>query len=111
MTENKTICFFNSAKTWGGGEKQYLDIAMLMHKNGYRVLVITHPQSPLQQRLPKEIACITMHVGNFSYLNFFKVNRLKNIFIQHLVSTVIFILSEDLKFAGLAAKRAGVDRI
>jgi len=111
MTKDKTICFFNSAKMWGGGEKWHYETALLMHKNGYRVLVITSPQSPLQKRLPKEIACETVNVENLSYLNFFKVNRLKNIFLKYRVGTVVFILSEDLKLAGLAAKLANVERI
>ncbi|ANI88121.1 hypothetical protein A9P82_01615 [Arachidicoccus ginsenosidimutans] len=111
MSNQGTICFFNSANAWGGGEKWHYDAAMLMHKNGCRVLVITSPGSALQQRLPKGIECSEMEVGNLSYLNFSKIKKLKNIFLQHSVNIVVINLSEDLKLAGIAAKRAKVERI
>lgn len=107
----KTFCFFNSAKTWGGGEKWHHETASFLQEEGYRVIVITNPDSALSHKLPNNIQQISCRVGNLSFLNPFKVFRLKKILHAHHVDTIVINLSADLKLAGLAAKLAGVRRI
>ena len=41
------ICFFNTAKAWGGGEKWHLEISSYLHEKGYPVFVIAHEDSEL----------------------------------------------------------------
>lgn len=111
MKASKTICFFNSAKTWGGGEKWHYETALFMKESGHDVLFITSPGSILQNKLSQKIKCIPFRVGNLSFLNPVKVLRLKNIFRAHNVNVIIINLSADLKLAGLAAKYAHTKRI
>lgn len=111
MMNPATICFFNSAMTWGGGEKWHCEAALFMQQSGHRVLVVTSPGSALQQQLPGTIECIGFKVKNLSYLNPIKIIRLKNLLRQKNVQCIIINLSADLKLAGLAAKLARVKRI
>lgn len=107
----KTICFFNSAKTWGGGEKWHYETALFLQQSGYKVLFVAGTNSVLQKKLAGKLPCISLPVGNLSFLNPLKVIRLKKIFEDHRVGTILINLSADLKLAGLAAKSAGVGRI
>lgn len=111
MSASKTICFFNSATTWGGGEKWHYEMALFMKESGYDVLFIASPGSILQNKLSQKIKCIPIHVGNLSFLNPFKVLRLRTIFRTYNIDVIIINLSADLKLAGLAAKYAQVARI
>jgi hypothetical protein len=45
-----SICFFNSSKTWSGGEKWYLDMAMALSPKDYRVVTVAGKDSELEKR-------------------------------------------------------------
>ncbi|MGP1990708.1 glycosyltransferase [Zobellia laminariae] len=108
----KTICFFNSVENWGGGEKWHFDTSLYMHKKGHQVLVIAHEKSELLNRLKDTgVPTIGLKVGNLSFLNQAKIDKIKNILIEHQVGCIIINLSRDLKLAGLAAKKAGTEKI
>lgn len=113
MPENKpTICFFNSTKTWGGGEKWHKDIATRLQQRGHRVMVVTNRKSKLFCRLRQ--SNITTHqikVGNLSFLNLIKIIRIARLLKQQKVKAIIMNLPADLKMAGLAARLAGVPHI
>lgn len=106
------ICFFNSTKAWGGGEKWHFEMALELHRQGYEILFISGKGSALNQKLTGTgIPFHTFKIKNLSFLNFFLINRLKKLFVQKKIDTIITNLSIDLKVAGIAAKRAGVKRI
>ena len=108
----RTICFFNSVKSWGGGEKWHFDTSIYLHNKGYKVLVVTHKESELSKKLKNTgIHCIGVQVGNLSFLNQNKVKAVKTIFQNNNVGCVVINLSRDLKLAGLAAKKAGVGKV
>jgi len=109
----KTICFFNSTKAWGGGEKWHFDIATrLAKKNTYRIIVFTHPKSELYQRLKTtELTIYPIQISNFSFLNPIKIRKITKILQEEKVDTVLMNLSADVKIAGIAAQKAGVRRI
>ncbi|MUH36660.1 glycosyltransferase family 1 protein, partial [Zobellia amurskyensis] len=108
----RTICFFNSVENWGGGEKWHFDTSLYMHQKGHKVLVITHEKSELLNRLKDTgVPAIGLKVGNLSFLNQAKIDKLKNILVEHQVGCIIINLSRDLKLAGLAAKKAGTEKI
>lgn len=110
MTE-KNICFFNSAKTWGGGEKWHYEAALDMQQSGYEVLFITSPGSELEKKLSGKIKTVLVKVSNLSFLNPFKIMRLKKILLKNKINTIVINLSADLKLAGLAANYARIPRI
>jgi len=106
------ICFFNSTKAWGGGEKWHLDIANRLHDKFGSVMVVAGKGSELANRLdgmptPHQI----VSVGNLSFLNIFKIIKLVRLFRSEQVDVLIMNLPADLKAAGIAARLAGVKRI
>ena len=36
----KKICFFNSSKNWGGGEKWHFETAKILWEKGYEIIVL-----------------------------------------------------------------------
>lgn len=108
----KKICFFNTTKAWGGGEKWHLETCKFMHAQGYSVLFITNKNSALFKNLEKtDIPHIGLNISNLSFINPISVNNLKKLFDKNDIGTIIINLSRDLKIAALAAKKAGVERV
>lgn len=107
-----TICFFNTAIPWGGGEKWHFEMAKHLHQNGHNVLIVCHKKSELLQRAIKDqLPYIAISNSNTSFLNPFKIFSFKNILKKHRVSTLILNLSQDVKSGGIAGKLAKVKRI
>ena len=106
------ICFFNSNRAWGGGEKWHHDMALKLAQEGYSVMVVTHATSWLHERLTgKGLPLISMPLGNLSFLNPFKIAKIHRLLKTRGVGAIFLNLSADLKTAGLAARLAGVPRI
>ncbi|WP_319760024.1 glycosyltransferase family 4 protein [Maridesulfovibrio sp.] len=110
---NKNICFFNSNKAWGGGEKWNHHFSLLLRDQGYNVFVVTNHKSELKNRLENEpgIALHSEPIGNLSFLNPALMGRLKSFFKANSIQTLITALPSDLKSGGIAAKRAGVSKV
>ncbi|WP_299620601.1 glycosyltransferase [uncultured Tenacibaculum sp.] len=112
MDNNKTICFFNSTKTWGGGEKWHYEMSSYLFSKGIKVLVIVSPNSELQKKVNAiGIPYEEIKVSNFSYLNSKKIANVAAFLKNHNVSTIVMNSSEDMKLGGLAAKKANLNRI
>lgn len=108
----KKICFFNSIKFWGGGEKFYFEYALGLKKKGYDVLVICSKDSEFSKRaITTKLPQINIEVNTFSYLNFFKIFNLIGILKKENIEIIIFSTSQDLKLGALAAKLSGVKYI
>lgn len=106
------ICFFNTTKAWGGGEKWHLEIAAAMDKEGLPVVVITSNNSALQQKATaKNLTTFSFNISGLSFLNPFVILRLRNFFVEKGVKTIVMNLPSDLKAAGIAARLAGIGRI
>lgn len=106
------ICFFNSARIWGGGEKWHLEAAGVLHRNGHNVLLVANGQGQLYKRaVAQGIPAVALDVRNLSFLNPFKLLKTRSLFRRHHVDVVVMNLPADLKLAGVAAKWAGVEKI
>ncbi len=106
------ICFFNSTHAWGGGEKWHFEMASALNDLGYNILFIAGKDSALSKKLSDStISYLTLSISNLSFLNPFKIFRLRKLFRKEKVSVIIMNLSADLKVAGIAARLAGVKRI
>jgi len=110
--ESRNVCFFNSTKAWGGGEKWHFDIAGRLHAKYGNVVVVAGKGSELAGRLtgtgvPHQLVVI----GNLSFLNIFKIIKLVRFFRKKRIDVLIMNLPADLKAAGIAARLAGVKRI
>ncbi|MCK4923068.1 MAG: glycosyltransferase family 4 protein, partial [Bacteroidales bacterium] len=110
--ERDKICFFNSVKTWGGGEKWHFEMVNRLHEKGNSVSIFTNRTSELRTRiLETEIPISRMRINNLSFLNPYKIIKLAIIFRKLKVRTIIMNLSTDLKVAGIASKLAGIPHI
>ncbi len=107
--KNKVVCFFNSSKTWGGGEKWHYDIATRLHKKGYKIIVVTNKKSELFKKLSgSDLKTYSIKISNLSFLNPLKILAVKSILKKEKVTTIIINLPSDLKVAAPASKKAGV---
>lgn len=112
INQEKVICFCNTTKVWGGGEKWHYDMAVLLKEQGYRILTITRKDSALQKKYQQAgLENISFNISNFSLLNPLMKQKLIKLFLKHQVTTLFMNLPSDLKTAGPAAKRAGVKQI
>ncbi len=112
MEHNKTyICFFNSHKPWGGGEKWHSEIASYLFSKNHNVIVCGNPHGALLQSIDSTIPQYTITLRNLSFLNPFKYVACYRMFKKYRVKTVILCLPIDVKVAGIAAKLAGVQNI
>lgn len=110
--QNKSICFFNTNKAWGGGEKWHIENACEARKYGARVWVCCRKNSPvIQECLKNDLPCFSFSLGNLSFLNPLKYLKLYFFFRKHRPDVVILNLPADLKVAGVAARWAGIKRI
>lgn len=109
----KKIGFFNSTKSWGGGEKWHYEAALYFMVAGYEVHFFLTENSELHQKL-ENYPTINLHfikISGLSFLNPVKVSNLKNILRKFGIKILFINLSSDLKLAGRAAAKASVARI
>ena len=109
----KKICFFNSVKSWGGGEKWHYETALYFMHSGYSTHFFLTENSALHQKL-KDHSEINLHfvkISGLSFLNPLKVARLKNIFKKLEIDILLINLSSDLKIAAQSATKAAVKKI
>lgn len=112
--EIKNICFLNSNKVWGGGEKWTLDTALYLSNAGYNVLVITNKNSALFKEVRKrelEIELKSIKITTYSSANFFQRKHFKRILKAFNIGTLFLNLSNDLKFGAKVAHNVGVKKI
>lgn len=111
MTRN--ICFFNTNRPWGGGEKFNHDFALLCRDAGLNVHVAAHRDGKLAERL-RSTPGVRLHeltIGNLSFLNPFTQLRLARLFREQDIDTLVMALPSDLKAAAPIARRVGVRRV
>jgi len=109
--QNNTICFFNTNKAWGGGEKWHLENACGLRDRGYTVCIVAYLDSPLHKKaLEAGIQVFGIRLNNFSFVNIFHLRNIRKILRQTKTGLAIFNLARDLKAGGLAAKGAGITR-
>ncbi|MGQ1945599.1 glycosyltransferase family 4 protein [Geofilum sp. OHC36d9] len=112
MTQHKTICFINSVKSWGGGEKWHFEMALRLKNQGHNIIFICRKNSELDKKLrSSDIRVKHFEISNLSFLNLFKINSLRKFLEITEVEILIMNFSADIKTAGPAAKMAGVRRI
>ncbi len=115
-TDNKPqishIGLFNSNRVWGGGEKWHYSAAFMMKKRNLDVTVFAQSGCELIKRTIRSgISSIGIRVYNTSFLNPFKVVKLALTLRKLNIQAIILNLPSDVKFAGIAAKLAGVKKI
>lgn len=109
----KPICFFNSNKSWGGGESWVYENCTRAHRAGLNVHVVVNETSALGDKLEAEtdIRVYRHCVSNLSFLNPFTLSKFKSFFQHNSIDSVIFSLPSDIKAGGIAARLAGVRNV
>lgn len=111
-SKKKTICFFNSNKAWGGGEKWHFTTCKEFLRRGHNTFLVANVRSELEKKAIQErLNVFSFYVHNLSFINPFKILTLAALFKTQKVDAIILNLPTDLKVAGIAAKLAGVKRI
>ena len=108
----KNICFLNSIKFWGGGEKLHLENAIEFNKKDYKITVASDPKSILWNKAAaNNLALSPITVSNISFLNPFKILKFVSLLKKNEIDTIVFSSSQDLKIGAISGKLAGVKRI
>lgn len=103
------ICFVNSTKTWGGGERWHFENAVYASEAGFDVSFAGAPESVLQNKAAEQnLPFFPIRLGNLSFLNPFKLQRLWRYFKRQAIDVLVFNGPADLKTGGIAGLRAGV---
>ncbi|MDR0437556.1 MAG: glycosyltransferase family 4 protein [Bacteroidales bacterium] len=106
------ICFFNTIKTWGGGENWHLKTAQSLQAKGFDVVIVADQNSVLSQRASDEgLSVKHFSIHNLSFFNPFKRCAIRNYFLREKFDVVIFNSSQELKIVANAAAKAKVERI
>ncbi|MBN2183709.1 MAG: glycosyltransferase family 4 protein [Candidatus Krumholzibacteriota bacterium] len=107
MTGRK-ICFFNTAPRWGGGEKWNFDMASGLERLGYDVSAVVGSSGKFREKIRRSgIPFFTVDISNLSFLNIFKIRKVRDFLTGNSIDTLIISLPSDLKVAGPAARMAG----
>ena len=107
-----SICFFNTNREWGGGEKWSLTVAKEMHTRGYNVIMLANRGSELFNRSNGEgLNTEGLNIKTTSFLNPFIMLRIRKIYRLYNVRVVFLNLSIDLKTGGVMARFSGVPKI
>ena len=110
----KNVCFYNSIKFWGGGEKLMLDHAIHFQKKGYNTYIASHKKSELKKR-SISYKCKkhfnTGTISSISFLNIVKVFKFCLFVKKHKIETLIATASQDVKMIAIAGKILGIPRI
>ena len=105
------ICFINTNKAWGGGEKWHFQTSIELKKRGYDISMIAHKGSPLAQRIGQQIRVTEFEVGKLSFLKPLFGRRLKRFFQEEKFDAIILNLPADVKAFSKPAFEAGVRKV
>ncbi|HKK68893.1 MAG TPA: glycosyltransferase, partial [Bacteroidales bacterium] len=103
------LCFVNTTKSWGGGERWHFENARYAGDAGFDVSLVVASGSELEYRAAGAgLQTETISLSNLSFLNPVKLQKLYRYFRKKAVDVVIFNGPADLKSGGIAAMRAGI---
>ena len=108
----KVICFVNTQRTWGGGEKWNQDVIADLKRQGNNPIFISSLSSPLARRLNNlGVSGYELRINRLKFLFPLKIFKFARIFRRENVGVLVSNVSADMKTASLAAKIAGVPKI
>ncbi len=106
------LCFCDSNRVWGGGEKWHLEMARRMAERGHTVRVLTDINSALAARAcDAGLEVSTMPMGRLSFLDPVVMLALVRFFRAMRPHALVTGLPQDLKAAGQAARWARVPAV
>jgi glycosyltransferase involved in cell wall biosynthesis len=110
----RNICFINTNKSWGGGEKWHYENSRALsgYKEKYNIFFVSHIDGKLSQLVStycKEQ--LKINIRNLSFLNIFKIINLLFFIRKNNIETLIINQPNDLKILGIVGRLARVKNI
>ena len=106
------ICFLNSEKKWGGGEKWHFKMSALFSKLGYNVVLAGNVNSELVVRAKNDGRKVCeIKIGRYSFLNPFRIYKIYRFFREKNIDTLFMNSSTDLKLCFWPSKLAKVENV
>ncbi len=106
------VCFFNSEKKWGGGEKWHFKMSALFLKQGYSVILAGNYNSELIKKAKSEnIPTQEFKISRYTFLNLVKIYKIYKFFKRNNINILFMNSSIDLKVCFIASKMAKVKNI
>ena len=93
----KSICFFNSNKAWGGGEKWHFTMCQELSKAGFNTFIVTNTHSQIGLKATKErLQHFAFQISSLSFINPIKVFLLMMFFRMKKIDTLIETNHDDI---------------
>lgn len=106
------ICFINTNKNWGGGEKWHFQMAQELSELGHKVTVVTNIKSELLNKLKTtSLKTKSFKIGKMSFICPKTFKSIFTFFQDNHFDAVIMNLPSDVKSFSRAAKKAGIKKI
>jgi len=110
--KRKVICFVNTQRTWGGGEKWNQDVMVDLYQQGHQPMLISSLSSPLARRMTDQgIPGYELRISRLKVLYPLKVFSFARILRRENVGVLVSNVSADMKTASIAARLVGVPHI
>ncbi len=102
----KRVCFVNTTKFWGGGEKWHFQNAKAMAEHGLEVSFILNEMGELKRRVSNaNINHFEVDIKPFSYFNFIKNRKIADYLTKRKVEVMIVNDSRDLKTIAMICRK------
>lgn len=106
------ICFINTNKAWGGGEKWHYEMSLILKQLGHNITVITNTESELAKKLSAiNIKTEPFNIGKLSFLSPLTYKKIKTYFLSNKFDAIIMNLPSDVKAFSRPAKKSGIKKI
>lgn len=102
----KRVCFVNTTKFWGGGEKWHYQNAKAMVEYGLEVSFILNEMGELKKRISEtNINHYEVDIKSFSFFNYIKSKKIADYLKKRQIEVVIVNDSRDLKTIAMICKK------
>lgn len=106
------ICFINTNKAWGGGEKWHYEMSVKLKQLGHNITVITNTESELAKKLSTtNIKTESFNIGKLSFICPLTYKKIKRYFLNNKFDAIIMNLPSDVKAFSRPAKNSGIKKI
>ena len=103
---NKNICFFNSCKAWGGGEKWMITTAAGLRDKNHSIWIGGRPDSKFLSKAT-DLGFSTFPIQFGSDFSLPAILKLAGFISKNKIDFVLVNFTKEAKIAGLAAKLSG----
>jgi glycosyltransferase involved in cell wall biosynthesis len=109
----KNLLFLNSGVVWGGVEGWHYKTASALASRGYNIFIRATKGTPFYKKSIEEGFNVT-HISSIkgiTFINPYRIAKLVKYLKRNEIDAIFFCQSSHFKFASIAAKLAGVNKI